>query len=222
VVQTFETERGEVLLSVQLTLIREDQQAAQDSEQAGSHHDRIQAPSVARRMRPVDTTRPVGANVRRRAPWTMPHAPMLVDQGTGARTLVALRRDVALDGGATPALGERFALFALDVMPLSLIRSTLGNSAAERELQSLVEVTPFALGPGARVYRSGIDELALLLPFADVPAAEQARDRLSDAVERILAVRHLPSIQLMMRPMAVPSAAEAQALAAAVPLAAVV
>jgi len=219
-VETFETERGEVLLSVQLMLIREDQRWAQSRGPTGSSHDRIEVPSAFRPTRPGDSARPAGR--WRRAASARPQAPVLVDPATGARTLVALRRDLALDGAAAPALPVRFALFALRVIPLRLIRSTLGNSAADHELRSLVEVAPFALDSEARVYRSGIDELALLLPHPDVTFAGQARDRLSDAVERILAVRHLPSIQLTLRPMAVPSADEARARTAGVPLAAAV
>jgi GGDEF domain-containing protein len=218
-VETFETERGDVLLSVQLMLIREDQHRGGS---AAIRRDRIEVPAVFRHVRSMDSREEPGAGVGRvRAP-ALPQAPILVDAATGARTLVGLRRDLGLDGSVPSTWGARFALLSLGIVPLPAIRSALGDGAAERVLQALVEVAPFALDPEARVYRSGADELALLLAKADASAAEQARQSLNAAVERILAVRHLPSIQAVLRPMAVPSADEAEASTAAVPLVAAV
>jgi GGDEF domain-containing protein len=215
-VERFETERGDVLLSVQLTLIREDQHNGGVTRMRPG---RVEVPAALRSVRSVDP----GAGAIPRRPRTpgVPQAPVLVDAATGARTLVALRRDLGLDGSAPSGGGTPSRLLALVILPLPAIRSAAGDDAAQRVLQAVVEVAPFAMHQGARLYRSGPDELAHLLDEGDAGAAEQARESLNAAVERILEVRHLPSIQLVLRPMAVPSADEAEARTAA-PLAAAV
>lgn len=210
----FETERGDVLLWVQFTLIREDQRRGPAGR---ARQDRIEVPAALPRT-DTDGGSFAGAS---RTP-SLPQAPVLVDAATGARTLVALRRDLGFEGSPPPSEDIRSGLIALSVLPLSAIRSVAGDQAAQRILQAVVEVAPFALPRKARLYRSGPDELALLLDETGPGVAEHARRSLNVAVERILAVRHLPSIQLILRPMVVPTAHEAEARTAAFPLAAAV
>jgi len=63
-----------------------------------------------------------------------------------------------------------------------------------------VEAVPFVLRGGDRIYRTGPDELVLLLPGSDLTGAAAMCLRLQTAVRDVLVRRELPEIMLSARP----------------------
>jgi len=123
----------------------------------------------------------------------------MVDALTGVGTLHALRRDLMLDQ-AWPLAGRRVpVLIALEVAGLDQIRVDMGAEAGDQVLKSLVEVAPFALRTQDRIYRSGRNQLTLLLPGTDGAGAETARSTLEKALHRRLAGRGYPPMRLAAR-----------------------
>jgi GGDEF domain-containing protein len=133
----------------------------------------------------------------------MPAAPakplIMVDPRTGAGTLHALRRDLRLQGGPDHDARPVTAVVAVDFEALDQLRLVLGDQAAEEVVKGLVEVAPFALEGRHRVYRSGRDQLILLLPGADDERVEAARWGLELALGRFLADRQFPEVRLNAR-----------------------
>jgi GGDEF domain-containing protein len=187
----FGIERGDVLLSLQVILTREEQ-----------HPD-------GRQVSPPTAAQPGSAiPVRAVAPRTIglarvPAAPsrplIMMDPQTGAGTLHALRRDLGLQGEPERDAGPVTAVVAIDFEALDQLRHVLGDLAAEEVVKGLVEVAPFALEARHRVYRSGRDQLILLLPGADEERVEAARWGLEFALGRFLADRQFPEVRLNAR-----------------------
>lgn len=123
----------------------------------------------------------------------------MVDPLTGVGTLHALRRDLMLEQ-AWPGAGKHVpVLVALEIGALDQIRLAMGAEAGDLVLKSLVEVAPFALRAQDRVYRSGRNQLTLLLPAADEAGAETARRDLEAALQRCLSGRGYPEVRLFAR-----------------------
>jgi diguanylate cyclase (GGDEF)-like protein len=123
----------------------------------------------------------------------------MVDPLTGVGTVHALRRDLMLQQ-AWPGAGRRPpVVVALDVDALDQVREAMGPEAGNHVLKSLADVAPFALRAQDRVYRSGRNQLTLLLPATDEAGAESARKGLEAALRRTLAGRGYPEIRLSAR-----------------------
>ena len=122
-----------------------------------------------------------------------------VDPETGVGTVHALARDLALERAARTAHSGRWALVALAIQSLDQVRLVLGEEPVRDMFRGLVEIAPFALHARDRLYRTGRDELSVLLPKAEDGAVEDARARLELALTTYLAGRGLPAITLVAR-----------------------
>ncbi len=216
-------ERGDVLLSVQLILTREEQRAdpsriAPSRAIAGSREAGGWLPNAwgtpDASVVPLDPTgRP--PRIAEGGPVSMgdaqPQELGLIDPSTGAGSFRALRRDLQSEMARAPSGTGEPAVVALEVRPAAEIRRRDGDEAAERLLRAVVEVVPFMLRGRDRVYRTGPDELALLMPLTDVEGMEVALARLLEMVPRSIAERKLGSVRLVPRRvrMASPRAASA-------------
>jgi hypothetical protein len=219
--ESFRTEEGAVLLSLQLTLAREERGMAGCAPATG----RGPAPrawldlsaAVARRDRrgpvPVSpaprlperglTVPTVAASAWKPAlaPSGPPEGPVpLIDVETGARTIWALRRDLVQSRGRGPN-GAVETLTAIRIEP------AWGEQPARRDadraaLRAVVDVAPFVLAGGGQVYRLDGAELAVLITSAEAGGAERARVALESAVQRVLSDRAIPPVGVGMRPMA--------------------
>jgi GGDEF domain-containing protein len=187
---TYGIERGDVLLSLQMILTRE------EDRQPEGHG--VARPAAAEPGR-ATPARSVAARTIRLA--RLPAAPsqplIMVDPRTGAGTLHALRRDLGLQGERDA--GPVTAVVAIDFESLDQLRHVLGDQAAEDVVKGLVEVAPFALEARHRIYRSGRDQLILLLPGADDERVEAARWGLEFALARFLVDRKFPEVRLHAR-----------------------
>jgi GGDEF domain-containing protein len=123
----------------------------------------------------------------------------MVDPLTGVGTIHALRRDLMLEQASPLGGGQAPALVALDIAALAEIRTSMGPEAGDQVLKSLVEVAPFALRTQDRIYRSGRNQLMMLLPGADRSGAESARSALEAALQRRLHGRGYPEVHLASR-----------------------
>jgi len=119
-----------------------------------------------------------------------------VDELTGIGGPLALRRDVMLESSLPSRGGPRFALITIDVHPVAEVRQRRGPAVADQLLKTLVEAVRVSLRESDNIYRSGADELTLLLRGCDPGAGDQARMELEAALRRALAERGLPSIRL--------------------------
>ena len=196
-------ERGDVLLSLQLALTHEEEEP-------------VDLEAISRRAQP--SVRPQGGNgdahhrpsppprllppvQRRQALPGIPPAPsrpvMMVDPTTGAGTMAALRRDLALQkNSGGPPEGK---VVGLEIETLDQFRLVLGPGAADEVIRGLVEVAPFALHARDRVYRFGRDKLILWLGARKNADVEEARSGLEEAVTRFLADRGFPEVRLVAR-----------------------
>jgi GGDEF domain-containing protein len=123
----------------------------------------------------------------------------MVDPLTGIGTMHALRRDLMLQE-AWPAGGRQApVIIALEVRSLDQIRVDMGPEAGDRVLKCLVEVAPFALRTQDRIYRSGRNQLTLLLPGTEGVDPERARAALEVGLRRRLDGRGYPEVHLAAR-----------------------
>jgi hypothetical protein len=200
-------ERSDVLLSIQLVLIGEEER----EQAAPARRDRIEVPAAFRRMQPLGPPVDRGSAVRSAAHPSMPRRcePELIEPATGARTMASLHRDLLPQGSAR--LGGPFSLVALRAVP---DQGGLDSEAADRVFRALVEVAPFVLTPGARLYRVERDQVALLLPGRSDDIAGAARAGLEASLRRVLNDRELPAVGLELRPAALPAEDQAGRLAA--------
>jgi hypothetical protein len=180
--ERYGTEVGDVLMSLHNVLIREEQEAEASNLVA---------------LRPAPARAPVADRV---APmpvrtWTTG----MVDSPTGAGTVLALRRDVVLEQLWSGQGDRGFLLVVVKMLPVVDGPVPADPEAAEIMLQALVRAAPQALSEGDRVYRSGWQELTLLLSDADVESARAGLRALATAVRPILARLGLPAVRLMMR-----------------------
>lgn len=207
----FRVEQGDVLLSVQMILTREEE-AGRRSMRAGARPAPVPAPRPVERPTPTAPRAPVPAlRPTRPAPSPMPAArpvrarnrpagsPVMVDPLTGIGTIHALRRDLMLEQAWPVASRATPSLVALEIAPLDRIRVEMGAEAGDHVLKSLVEAAPFALRTQDRVYRSGRNQLTLLLPGTDGADVERARSTLEAALHRRLAGRGYPEVRLAAR-----------------------
>jgi GGDEF domain-containing protein len=123
----------------------------------------------------------------------------MVDPLTGVGTIHALRRDLMLEQTWPVADRRSPTVVALEIAPLDRIREAMGAPAADRVLKSLVEVAPFALRTQDRVYRSGRNQLTVVLPGGEGAGAEGARNALETALQRHLAGKGYPELRLTAR-----------------------
>jgi GGDEF domain-containing protein len=125
--------------------------------------------------------------------------PVMVDPLTGVGTMHALRRDLMLEQAWPVGSREAPALIALEVPSLDQIRMDMGPEAGDQVLKCLVELAPFALRTEDRIYRSGRNQLTVLLPGTDLAGAESARGALEAALQRRLDGRGYPEVRLASR-----------------------
>jgi GGDEF domain-containing protein len=123
----------------------------------------------------------------------------MVDPLTGIGTLHALRRDLMLEQAWPVGTRKAPVIVALEIAPLDQIRVDMGAEAGDRVLKCLVEVAPFALRTQDRIYRSGRNQLTLLLPGTDGVDAENARNALETGLQRRLDGRGYPEVRLAAR-----------------------
>jgi hypothetical protein len=189
----FGIEQADVLLSVQLVLIREQESAASPTRAASE--------AVKRLPRPVSiATRTPHPNSRALHPTPVASPPpLMVDPETGVGTVHALRRDLGLERAARPAQAGRWAVVVLTVQSLDQIRLVMGDEPVRDLFMGLVEIAPFALHARDRLYRTGREELSVLFPYAEEGAVEDGRARLEGALAAYLADRGLPAVTLVAR-----------------------
>ncbi|HEY1332095.1 MAG TPA: GGDEF domain-containing protein [Actinomycetota bacterium] len=194
----YRTERGDVLLWIQLTLADEQDGAGPRAADAlaGMRWDGVTAPVLDVVEQPAGESAPAPAPAKREA-FPTKAEPAMRDPSTGAGSAAALERDLRLDRGRMH--GGAFALAAIEISPLSEIRSAYGEETAEDVLRALVEAVPFVLRGGDRIYRTAPDELVLLLPSADLTAAASMCLRLQASVKDVLDRRELPHVMLSAR-----------------------
>jgi hypothetical protein len=92
------------------------------------------------------------------------------------------------------------ALVALDITPIGEIRARQGDEVADAILRTIVEAVPFALRAEDQVYRTGVDELILCVPGVNLADAAAMSLRLQMAVKDVLVRRELPGVILSIRP----------------------
>jgi GGDEF domain-containing protein len=208
-VKGFNVEHGDVLLSIQMILTREEEVRRRQLAQAAPRPAQ-QAPHAAPRS--PQSARPTGARSApapanahapvppRNGKQAQPvSAPVMVDPLTGVGTIHALRRDLMLQQ-TWPVAGRQVpVLVGLEIAALDQVRADLGPEAANHVLKCLVEVAPFALRAEDRIYRSGRNQLTLLLPGVDRAGAESARTALETALQRRVADRGYPELHLAAR-----------------------
>lgn len=202
---TYGIERGDVLLSLQVVLTREEERSGghqvvrpvprggpapvpPESSRQRSH----MAAMVPATRSPLTSPATVSAPV---SPVSLPVA--MVDADTGAGSLHALRRDLRMSSAWDQ--GPDSAVVAVDVQGIDQIRLVLGPQSVEEVMKGLVEVAPFTLGTHDRVYRSARDQLILLLAGAGDGEIEAARSRLETGICRFLSDRGFPEVTLAAR-----------------------
>ena len=198
-------ERGDVLLSLQLVLTREEERPADVSavapRQAGGGSNGSPKGNGSANPRPQQTSPPTPVPQPRVSLPSLPPEPrrpvVMVDPRTGAGTMAALRRDLALQKGSGGAPEGK--VVGLEIETLDQFRLVLGSGAADEVIRGLVEVAPFALHPRDRVYRFGRDKLILWLGVSKDAEIERARTGLEEAVTRFLSDRGFPEVRLVAR-----------------------
>jgi hypothetical protein len=145
---------------------------------------------ISEAVRTADTSFPSPSWVAEPQPQ-----PVLFDPSTGAPTMEALRQEIERHGSRVSS-----SLVALDVTPIGDIRAQHGDAAADAILRAIIEAVPFALRAEDQVFRTGIDELTLCVPGADLSDAAVMGLRLQMAVKDVLVRRELPPVILSIRP----------------------
>src|SRR6266496_3749884 len=132
-------------------------------------------PAVSAPARPA--ARPGSEPVPPAAPSRVAHAfpsrSTLVDELTGIGGPLALRRDVMLESSLPSPGGPRFALITIDVHPVAEVRQRRGSAVADQLLKTLVDAVRLSLRRSDNIYRSGPDELTLLLKGRDPGAGDR-------------------------------------------------
>jgi len=207
----FNTEVGDLLFSLQALLIRETEGAPDAGALLSGELDaelwidgpgdpsdvHIGLPSLAVDPEPAvaEAAPDAPATVRDMFGRPVEPEPDLWDSSTGAATLHALNREIALRGSRVSG-----SLVTMDVSPLPEIRSQYGDAAAEGILKAIVEAIPFAMRAEDQVFRTGVDELTLYVPGASLSDAAGMALRLQLAVKDVLVRRELPQVMLSVRP----------------------
>jgi diguanylate cyclase (GGDEF)-like protein len=218
---TYTTEVGEVLFSLQALLLRESQGGVVDVAFATAEPD-LDLPRWALEDIDAVPATPAPASVAASVPAppaggltilpeaspapppvqdglgygrTPEPAPVLFDPATGAPTRESLAREIERQGSRVSA-----ALVALDITPIGEIRERHGDAVADAILRAIVEAVPFAMRAEDQVYRTGVDELTLCVPGANLSDAAAMSLRLQMAVKDVLVRRELPTVILSIRP----------------------
>jgi GGDEF domain-containing protein len=193
-VKGFRVEQGDVLLSVQMILTREEESRRRQPAPHAVHR----APQRPVRS-PARASRPVEVHRATRPRTGVTPAPVMVDPLTGVGTIHALRRDLMLEQAWPKGSREAPSLIALEIAPLAQIRTDMGAEAGDQVLKCLVEIAPFALRTEDRIYRSGRDQLTVLFPGTDRAGTESALSALETALRRRLDGRGYPEVRLASR-----------------------
>jgi GGDEF domain-containing protein len=193
--ERFGTEQSHVLLSVQHALAMEHQR-----KDAPGPWEAVWVPALSRALSatsggdPAPPRWPEPGRQDVLAEPVLPWNEAVMDPETGAGTIPSLRRDLELEPPES-------WLMTIAIEPMTEIRSMQGDEIAGRVLRAVAEVVPFALRARDRVYRTGQDELALLLRDAEEDGAAAAASRLEAAAARALTDRRLPAVFLSIRPL---------------------
>jgi GGDEF domain-containing protein len=193
--EIFRVEAGDVLLSVQLTLANEGGDGTPAAEPL---------PATPPGIVSLDRAVGEGALSRSRHP-SIPATPgrlvdaVFVDPGTGAGTVRTLRRDLATEVSWSHGRGSSPSIVGLRVQPCAELRASGGDEAADALLRAVAEVIPFMVRGRDRVYRTGPDELALLMPATADEGKEAALRRLISGVPKVIADRKLGEVRLIAR-----------------------
>jgi hypothetical protein len=179
----YTTERGEVLAWIQIVLA--------DEEQA---HLRVSTGPSQRDGAGAQTRRPGGGR-----PAPAPSRPPLTDPSTGAPTLQALRRDLAMHRWSPSADRSDPVLLALELRPARELPEDVHPEIAEAILRTVIEVAPIVVEGRTRWYRGLHDDVLLLLGEADGRNPRSVLGRLAGAAGGALAARGLPPIRLFAR-----------------------
>ena len=196
---TYGTEAGDILFSIQALLIREEEEGGP----APSVWRQVQVPHVA-----------VTPGLQGSAPHSAPrvHRPAsgrrgapvelrLIDPETGAGSLAAMRRELSLLGLDRPAANSSFGLYSLRFEGLDTSDGEGSQEMAASVMRALSDIAPFELRRTDRLYRIDSHQMALLLDGTDYEGAEAAATRLQDALHRILSQRKLPLVSLLVSPL---------------------
>jgi GGDEF domain-containing protein len=121
-------------------------------------------------------------------------APAMHDPSTGALSLHALEQALELRGSHLARW-----MVTVDIAPLPEVRRQHGDETADAILRVIVEAVPFVLRAQDQVFRTGIDELTLLMPDSDLADAAVLCLRVQMAVKDVLVRRELPGVILSVR-----------------------
>jgi GGDEF domain-containing protein len=121
-------------------------------------------------------------------------APAMHDPSTGALSLHALEQALELRGSHLARW-----MVTVDIAPLPEVRRQYGDETADAILRVIVEAVPFVLRAQDQVFRTGIDELTLLMPGSDLADAAVLCLRVQMAVKDVLVRRELPGVILSVR-----------------------
>jgi GGDEF domain-containing protein len=179
--EAFGTERGDEFMSLIHTLDDE----AQGMDQPGGSPAGLELDRMMNGKEEAAPARPAAGT-----------ALSTVDQLAEVGGPVALRRDLMLEGALPSPAGPRFTLISIDVHPVAEVRARRGPAAADQLLATLVDALRVSLRPSDGIYRSGIDQLTLLLRGRGSGAGDKARTELESALRVALAHRGLPSVRL--------------------------
>ena len=123
----------------------------------------------------------------------------LIDPVTGVGTLRALRRDLANEVRQAPEASRALSVVGLLVEPCAAIRASEGDEEADTLMRAVAEVIPFLVRARDRVYRTGPEEFALLMPATGEEGKVAALRRLLASVPKAIAKRRLGEVRLVAR-----------------------
>lgn len=102
------------------------------------------------------------------------------DALTGARSLISLRRDGAADLRHAQETSGQLALAVLDIDHFKSFNDDFGHAAGDAVLVGVTKLLQAVIlenGGGARLYRTGGEEMTILLPgYSDAAALQLAKD----------------------------------------------
>jgi hypothetical protein len=189
--QRYGIEAGDVLLSIQVLLAAE---AEARRPHASDHRPAIVPIGSAHRARDVRDAMAGHPSVPRLGEIAPPTDLGLIDPATGAGSMKALRRDLQAELAYGPSERGRPSVVAIRVE-----RDPAAASSQDDVMRALVEVVPFMVRGRDRVYRTGPDEVALLMPATGEEGADVALGRLLENVPLVLADRKLGWVRLAPR-----------------------
>lgn len=108
-----------------------------------------------------------------------------VDSLTGALTHRALQEDLEQKAATALADGDPLALLVIDIDEFEMVNDVGGYAAGDRLLRDIAFVLKSTMNHGEKLFRSGGDEFALVMPKTALAEAEQLAHDLLIACERI-------------------------------------